>query len=150
MMRTKFFASLLINDRVNTRDMLMRRHWNVTKDTHCVLCPTRAYEDRLHLFFTCNFSQRVWNYLQIDWSQAQDIQATAFAARNDFGKPFFMEVVIIALWNIWKQRNGQIFRNDRPSFSGWKCSFIHDMSLLMYRIKSKHLDELKAWIGSLC
>jgi hypothetical protein len=24
------------------------------------------------------------------------------------------------------------------------------MSLLMYRIKSKHLDNLKAWIGSLC
>jgi hypothetical protein len=56
-----------------------------------------------------NFSQRVWNYLQIDWSQAQDIQAAAFAARKDFAKPFFMEVVIIALWNIWKERNGQIF-----------------------------------------
>jgi hypothetical protein len=89
--------------------MLIRGHWNVTKDNHCLLCPSRAHEDRLHLFFNCNFSQRVWNYLQIDWSQAQDIQAAAFAARKDFGKPFFMEVVIIALWNIWKQRNGQIF-----------------------------------------
>jgi hypothetical protein len=149
MMRTKFFAWLLLNDRVNTRDMLIRTHWNVTNDNHCVLCPSRSYEDRLHLFFNCNFSQRVWIYLQIDWSQAQDIQAAAFAARKDFGKPFFMEVVIIALWNIWKQRNGKIFRNERPSFSGWRSSFLHDMSLLMYRIKSKHLDDLIAWIGSL-
>jgi hypothetical protein len=109
MMRTKFFAWLLLNDRVNTRDMLISRHWNVTNDNHCVLCPSRAYEDSLHMFFNCNFSQRVWNYLQIDRSQGQDIQAAAFAARKDFGKPFFMEVVIIALWNIWKQRNGQIF-----------------------------------------
>jgi hypothetical protein len=110
MMRTKSFAWLLLNDRVNTRDMLLHKNWNVTKDTHCVLCPTRAYEDILHLFFNYNFSQRVWSYLQTDWSQAQDIQAVAFAARNDFAKPFFMEVVIIALWNIWKERNGQIFK----------------------------------------
>jgi hypothetical protein len=31
-------------------------------------------------------------------------------ARKDFEKPFFMEVMILALWNIWKQRNGQIFQ----------------------------------------
>jgi hypothetical protein len=60
-----------------------------------------------------------------------------------------MEVVIIALWNIWKQRNGKIFRNERSSFSGWRSSFLHDMSLLMYRIKRKHHEDLKAWIGNL-
>jgi hypothetical protein len=51
MMRVKFFVRLLLVDRLNTRDMLQRRHWKVTEDTHCVLCPTRAQEDRMHLFF---------------------------------------------------------------------------------------------------
>jgi hypothetical protein len=88
MMRTKFFAWLLLSDRVNTRDMLQRCHWKVTDDTHCVLCPTGAYEDRFHLFFECNFSQRVWNYLQINWSQGQDIQAAATTAKAAFSKPF--------------------------------------------------------------
>jgi hypothetical protein len=150
MLRVKFFAWLLLVDRLNTRDLLVRRHWNVTPDKHCVLCPTRTYEDRFHLFFECNFSQRVWNYLQIDWSQAQDIQSSLSAARQQFNQPFFMEVVILACWNIWKQRNGKIFRGDRPTFLGWKRNFMHDISMLGHRIKKKHYSSLMAWIGKLC
>ena len=117
--------------------------------THCVLCPTRAREDRLHLFFDCNFSQRVWNYLQISWPQGQDLQASVHAARQSFGQPFFMEVLILACWNIWKQRNEKIFEHQRPSFGGWKRRFIHDISMLVHRIKKKHLHLLVSWIGSL-
>jgi hypothetical protein len=58
-----FFAWLILQDRLNTRDLLKRRHWHVTKDVHCVLCPLGIYEDRIHLFFECNFSRRIWTYL---------------------------------------------------------------------------------------
>jgi hypothetical protein len=58
-MKTKGFAWLMLSDRLNTRDMLQRRHWRVTNDTHCVLFPIRSYEDRIHLFFQCNFSVRI-------------------------------------------------------------------------------------------
>jgi hypothetical protein len=34
-MKHMFFAWHLISDRLNTRDMLKRRHWKVTDDTHC-------------------------------------------------------------------------------------------------------------------
>ena len=91
-MKTKMFAWLLLSDRLNTRDMLKRRHWNVTEDTHCVLCAARAYEDRLHLFFGCNFSTRIWNYLQIDWSFHDDMHPASVKAKRNFGQPFFMEV----------------------------------------------------------
>jgi hypothetical protein len=87
-MKHKFFAWLLISDRLNTREMLKRRHWKVTDDTHCELCFARAYEDRMHLFFECNFSQRIWTYLQIDWLRGGDIQASAARARVGFAKPF--------------------------------------------------------------
>jgi hypothetical protein len=149
MMRVNFFAWLLLVDRLNTRDMLHRRHWKVTEDTHCVLCPTRARETRMHLFFECNFSQRIWNYLQIDWTLAPDMQGSLLIAKLAFGKPFFMEVIMLGCWNIWKQRNGLIFRFERPSFAAWKRAFVHDISMLGHRIKSKHHDDLMAWIGSL-
>jgi hypothetical protein len=116
-MKHKLFAWPLLSDRLNTIDMLKRRHSNITEETHCVLCFIRAYEDRMHLFFECNFSQRVWTYLQIDWMQGQDIQTAASRARVGFAKPFFMEVVILACWNIWKRRN-EIFQYQRPSFQG--------------------------------
>jgi hypothetical protein len=50
----------------------------------------------MHLFFECNFNQRVWIYLQIDWLQGQYIQTSVARARVGFAKPFFMEVVILA------------------------------------------------------
>jgi hypothetical protein len=126
-MSHKTFAWLLLVDRLNTRDML-QRHWNTTDDTHCELCPLRAYEDRIHLFFQCNFSSRVWNYLQ------------------SFRKPFLMEVVIIVCRLI---RNDKIFNQARPTFAKWKYKFIHDMSLLQHRIKQKHKAQLFSWIQSL-
>jgi hypothetical protein len=43
MLRIKVFAWLLVSDRLNTRDMMRRRHWKVTNNQfHCVLCPQRT------------------------------------------------------------------------------------------------------------
>ena len=149
MLKFKFFAWLLLSDRLNTKDLLQRRHWQVTEDYSCVLCVRNLHEDRMHLFFECQFSQRVWSYLQIDWFSSSDVQTAASAARVGFNKPFFMEVVILACWNIWKQRNGKIFEARRPSFAAWKRDFVHDLSLLGHRIKYKYHSALMAWIGSL-
>ena len=65
----KFFAWLILHDRINTKDMLRRRHWHVTSDHSCVLCCNDALEDWSHLFFECTFSVRVWIYLQVNWTQ---------------------------------------------------------------------------------
>lgn len=148
-MRIKFFAWMLIMDRLNTQDMLERRHWNVSDSNICVLCPTHTKEDRDHLLFSCNFSCRVWNYLRIYWHTGDDMTAIAYAARRDFQKPFFSEVVFLACWNIWIVRNDRVFRNIRPSFRRWRASFIYDISLLAHRIKSKFKDDLITWISFL-
>ena len=66
-LKFKVFGWLLLMDRLNTRDMVQRRHWIIQDDT-CVLCHCALHEDRAHLFFACNFSQRVWNYLGISWT----------------------------------------------------------------------------------
>uniref|UniRef100_A0A453KDL4 Reverse transcriptase zinc-binding domain-containing protein n=1 Tax=Aegilops tauschii subsp. strangulata TaxID=200361 RepID=A0A453KDL4_AEGTS len=81
---------MLIMDRLNTKDMVERRHWHIDDGVQCVLCPTHSREDRDHLFFTCNFSQRVWNYLQIDWGLGNTMSEIAIHARRDFAKPFLL------------------------------------------------------------
>ena len=40
----KFFAWLLLHDRINTKDMLLRRHWNVTDNHNCELCSAQQVE----------------------------------------------------------------------------------------------------------
>jgi hypothetical protein len=34
-------------------------------------------------------------------------------------------------------------------FAKWKAKFIHDISLLQYRIKAKHKEGLLTWIHNL-
>jgi hypothetical protein len=58
------------------------------------------------------------------------MQTAANLPRAEFNKPFFMEVVVLACWSIWKQRNGKFFEAETPTFRGWKRVFIHDISML--------------------
>jgi hypothetical protein len=87
----------MISDRLSTKDMIKRRNWNVTAEHHCVLCPSHIYEDWMHLFFDCVFSTRVWSYLHIDWSVGMAIEDKFIYARKDFGKPFFIDIVVLVV-----------------------------------------------------
>jgi hypothetical protein len=89
----------------------------VSDDDHRVLCLMKSHEDRIHLFFDCNFSARIWSYLQIDWRPDDDLQRVLEHAKRSFQKPFFMEVLITACWNIWLIRNGKIFMQEKSSFN---------------------------------
>jgi hypothetical protein len=46
-----FFAWLLLADRLNTKDLLRRRHKHLDEGYHCVLCHEQVDETSLHLFF---------------------------------------------------------------------------------------------------
>jgi hypothetical protein len=87
--------------------------------------------------------------LQITWDPGDDLQAIMDSARRSFAIPFFMEVVIMACCHIWLIRNAHIFRNETPTFAKWRCNFIHDITLLKYRFKDRHLDSFTRWISSL-
>ena len=136
-------------DRINTKDMIPRRHWHIDDGPQCVLCRAHTLETRDHLFFKCMFAHRVWNYLQVDWSQGDDMVTVATMVRRDFAQPFFVEVVFTAWWNLWQLRNDKIFRHINPVFSRWRQGFVHDMSLLGYRIKPRFKDDLFRWIDYL-
>jgi hypothetical protein len=87
-----------------------------------MLCPCHIIEEWVHLFFDCKFNRRVW-------TQDDNIERMFIAARNTFSKPFFAEVVILACWHIWKQRNGAIFQKVKPSFRAWPIRYIHEATL---------------------
>jgi hypothetical protein len=53
---TKFFMWLVLVDSLNTRSMLLRRHYNVQLDAFCVLCNNNVEEDIEHLLFLYPFA----------------------------------------------------------------------------------------------
>ena len=135
---------------LDTRDLLLRRHWRTDQEANlCVLCPARLHEDRFHLFFNCNFSQRVWYYLQIDWLGGHDVTFCLLHAKKNFQQPFFFEVMLTAAWCIWTTRNWKIFRSERASFGVWRGKFVHDINLLYHRVRESVKPALLAWVNNL-
>lgn len=65
----------------------------------------------------------VGKYAGLHWHTAMSFFQMIQVAKNNFQKPFFVEVFIIAAWQIWKQRNGKVFENITPSFTGRKILF---------------------------
>jgi len=63
--RVKFFAWLLLVDRLNTKTMLTRKHIFVHNDDLCVMCSIGAVETIDHLFFTCPFARQCWAKINI-------------------------------------------------------------------------------------
>jgi hypothetical protein len=102
----KFFAWLILQDRLHTRIMLVRRHFNVHPDSLCVLCPHREEETIAHLFFQCDFAQACWDKLSIVWDLNDELYKVIERARQQSGLPLFMEIFLIAAWDLWKIRTG--------------------------------------------
>ncbi|PNT67527.1 hypothetical protein BRADI_3g28555v3, partial [Brachypodium distachyon] len=122
------------------------RHWHVTSDFTCVLCHSGIWEDWQHLFFGCQFSQRIWNYLQIQWSADVDLKQIIRDTQRSFGHPFFVEVAAMSCWHIWKQRNRCVFEGIRPSFRSWRRDFVEDISLLQHRFKPPWIAPFLLWL----
>lgn len=55
--RIKFFAWLILVDRLNTKDMLQRRHLNIQDSPICVMSDLGELETIQPLFFDCTFAQ---------------------------------------------------------------------------------------------
>ncbi|PNT60822.1 hypothetical protein BRADI_5g05911v3, partial [Brachypodium distachyon] len=124
-------------------------HWLRDDDDRCVLCNAGVLEDWQHLFFTCNFSRRIWSFLQIYWRSGPSVDIVVQRAMSSFGQPFLLEVTAFACWHIWKQRNGLIFEGIIPSFRLRRAVFVHDLSLLGHRFKPGLAPRLAAWLESL-
>ena len=125
MSKHKFFAWLIFHDRINTRDMLLRRHWDVSGDHNYVYVHAKLWRIGLTYFLSATLALEPRNYLQIYWGSDSDPEMLQ-RAKKLFSGPCFVEIVILACWNIWKQLNGKIFKKERPSFGAWKAGFFYD------------------------
>jgi len=117
--RIKFFAWLLLVDRLNTKTMLVGRNFHVQPNAHCVMCTTSVEEDVNHLFFCCPFATSCWHKLGIQWTAANNIHDKILGTSWCSNILFFMEIFLIASWEIWNLRNSIIFDNGGPTIRLW-------------------------------
>ena len=148
-MKIKVFGWLLLSDRLNTRNMLKRRHYNIGNNHDCILCGQHIEETLEHLFFGCSISNQCWATLGIAWHQGGTCLSKISMTKDTWRRPLFMEVFLLAAWSIWKERNNKHFRGIAPSLAAWLSRFKVDFSLLTYRVKEKHKNFIPLLLSSL-
>ncbi|KAJ1282431.1 hypothetical protein BS78_03G051100 [Paspalum vaginatum] len=102
----------------------------------CVMCLVHAEEDIEHLFFHCSFARRCWH-------------DRILHARSVSRLPFFMEICIIAMWELWKLRNRKIFDGQAASFGLWLLRFKEEIRLQSLRLKEALKPAISSWVDSL-
>lgn len=133
----KVFCWLLLVDRLNTRNMLRRRHYNVANNNYaCLLCDSPPEETVEHLFFSCPFSQQCWRKLGFSWPNSNNRIQLIHGGRETWSGPMFMDIFIMATWSIWKERNDKHFRRIPQSQTSWLARFKNSFGLLIHT--SKH------------
>lgn len=118
--RMKFFMWLVVVDRLNnTGSMLLRRTYNVQPNANCVMCFLSFWTQKRILItsslFGCPFAMTCWQKLGIQWNGLLNIYDKVLEAERQSSHPFFMEIVMIALWEIWNLRNFKFFDGGAPS-----------------------------------
>jgi hypothetical protein len=144
--KLRVFAWLLMKDRLNTKDLIIRKSWKLDDGPSCVLCTNQMLETRDHLFFECPFAVACWEFTGIRWDSSELISPRFALARDSFIGPCFMEIAICAAWNIWKERNDLIFKQQNPSLRRWKVRFQSDLLLHQHRVKPAMVQPLLDWI----
>ena len=145
-LKHKIFFWLLIQDRLNTRDLLGRKNFYI-EDKSCVLCHNDINESRTHLFFGCEFSQIFWWKLNQEWNVDLDLIDMLLDGRNRANQKCFKEFLIIGCWSLWTHRNSIIFNGGHLDLDFCFSSFIETFSLIRHRAKPSLKDGMLQWLG---
>lgn len=147
--RVKFFAWLILLDRLNTKNMLARRNFNVQPDSLCALCDDGLDETVDHLFFDCPFAKKCWDKIGISWVSDGEIHRRIERTKPLTGMPFFMEIFLLAAWELWKIRNRLVFDGAQACFNRWLQNFKDEAVLQSFHIKEADRVSVLLWLDSL-
>ena len=145
-MKIKVFGWLWLSDRLNSRNMLKRWHYNIGNDYTYLLCDSNLEETMEHLFFQCSFSKNCWSDLGIYWSTQGTRLDWINLAKTSWNKPMFMAIFLQEAWSIWKERNNKLFRGITPTKASWISRLKVDLSHLTHRVGDKHMSSLNSFV----
>jgi hypothetical protein len=99
----KIFVCLVFRDRINSKNILRRKGFLASDSNFdCTMCDLHCEEATYHLLFCCPFSTGCWNYVGFQWNHDLDFFSMIEAAKGAFGHSFFMEILALVVWCIWK------------------------------------------------
>jgi len=113
------------------------------------MCASAVEEDIEHLFFSCPFAGSCWSKLRIHWHVAVNIQDRIGQTARRSNIPLFMEVFLIATWEIWNLRNARICDNGRPMLRLWLHNFKQQAQLQLLRVREIDKPPFVQWLNTI-
>ncbi|KAF8660525.1 hypothetical protein HU200_057627 [Digitaria exilis] len=133
-------------DRLNTKDLLQRHNSIVQSGINCVLCHYNLRETRDNLFFDCVFARQCWSLINFHWTDTPNIHDRIVTTRQGSSNPFFIDIALIAAWEIWKLHNAVIFYGQRATHQIWTRRFRDQMILQSWRFSEDKRLLLLQWL----
>jgi hypothetical protein len=115
----------------------------------CELCILQTPETAVHLFLRCNFAKACWDSIGVTAVTTRHMPQTFRAIKDTLVVPFFMEIIILMIWSLWRTRNDWIFNNIDPSVAECRRKLKAELSLLLLRARQDHIPALDAWTANL-
>lgn len=128
---------LLLHDRLSTREILRRKSMNLPS-YNCVLCNQGCEESLEHLFLRCRFAKDWWASIGLSTPQQLNPEQTIEHFKSSLGVPFFVEIIVIMSWSIWKSRNSLIFEGMQASITSCRLLFCKEFALVILRAKDSY------------
>jgi hypothetical protein len=72
----------------------------------------------------------------MSWESLSDRLNLLEEGKRRCHKPLFMEIFMLAAWNIWKERNKLLFEGTDPTLASWKLRLKADFLVLVHGTKS--------------
>jgi hypothetical protein len=144
----KFFFWLLLQDRLNTRDLLSRKNFQL-ESKNCVLCMEDADETLIHLFFSCDFSQVIWWKIGKEWHTDLQLINMLLDTFNRSANHFFKIAMMAGCWSIWNHKNKITFDNEQRCVESCHSFFKATIQEIRHRVKPSLKEGMQAWIDTL-
>jgi hypothetical protein len=142
--KAKFFAWLLVQDKIQSRASLLRKNILTAAEAGCPICGD-ATEDASHIIFRCPLVARFWDAIGARPDRDTDIRKLHGLPRVVPGKNSTTFTILVC-WNIWKHRNGVVFRDDRPDPRRLLAMCKADATLWRERLPSSARGEADLWL----
>jgi hypothetical protein len=145
--KAKFFAWLLVQDKIQSRAALLRKNMLTAAEAGSPICGA-ATKDASHIIFRCPLIARFWDAIGAHPDRDTDIRKLHDLPRVVPGESLTTFTILVC-WNVWKHRNGVVFRDDRPDPRRLLAMCKADAALWRERLPSSARDKADLWLTHL-
>jgi len=117
-------------------------------DFGCAICQSGMEETVEHLFLKCSFAFQCWHKLGPNCNLNIEPFQLLETFKTILQVPFFMEIIVLMCWSIWRSRNALVFEPEEQSVNIVLQSFSSHFSSVIIGGKSRHVQAMKAWLDS--